>query len=87
LNRYLDVELAKIVENSIRNIGVDLYLNTRVVDYQVKKATAFHKSEVIVETDIGKKIKISGVVLSVGFQPNSYLLRGQVKLGDKGRPF
>jgi NADPH-dependent 2,4-dienoyl-CoA reductase/sulfur reductase-like enzyme len=84
MNRYLDVEMAKVVEKSIRDIGVDLYLRTRVVDYHTKKANAFHKSEVIVETDVGEKIKTSGVVLSVGFRPNSYLLRGQVKLGDKG---
>jgi NADPH-dependent 2,4-dienoyl-CoA reductase/sulfur reductase-like enzyme len=84
MNRYLDVELATVVENSIRKGGVDLYLNARVVDYHTKKANVFHKSEVIVETDIGKKIKTSGVLLSVGFRPNSYLLRGQVNLGDKG---
>ncbi|MDR0614743.1 MAG: FAD-dependent oxidoreductase [Lactobacillales bacterium] len=84
MNRYLDVEMAKVVEKSIRDIGVDLYLNTRAIDYHTKKANAFHKSGVIVETDIGKKIKTSGVLLSVGFRPNSYLLRGQVKLGDKG---
>jgi NADPH-dependent 2,4-dienoyl-CoA reductase/sulfur reductase-like enzyme len=84
MNRYLDVELAKVVEKSICNIGINLHLNTRVVDYQAKKANAFHKSEVIVKIDNGQKIKASGVVLSVGFRPNSYLLRGQVKLGVKG---
>lgn len=84
LDRYLDPAVAKAVEDSMHLQGIDLKLNTQVIDYQTEKATLFHRSEVTVKTDTGEEIKTNGVVLSVGFRPNSYLLRNQVKLGDKG---
>lgn len=38
----------------------------------------------MVQTANGQKIAVDGVIFTIGFRPNSYLLNQQVELGDRG---
>jgi NADPH-dependent 2,4-dienoyl-CoA reductase/sulfur reductase-like enzyme len=85
LNKYLDDIVSSEVEDLLRSEGVDIHLNTLAVNYEIQKKGKISKRDrVIVTTDEYEKYEADGVIISVGFRPNSYLLQTQVILGDMG---
>lgn len=55
-----------------------LLLNTEVTEI------GFDEENTIIQTANGQKIPVDGVIFTIGFRPNSYLLNQQVELGDSG---
>lgn len=58
--------------------GTRLLLNTEVTEI------GFDEENTIIQTANGQKIPVDGVIFTIGFRPNSYLLNQQVELGDSG---
>ncbi|MDR0922498.1 MAG: FAD-dependent oxidoreductase [Lactobacillales bacterium] len=84
MNRYLDPLMSEQVELALKQEGVIILKNTRAIDYKTTKPSIFRKPKMSVFTSDGAEVETDGVVVSVGFRPNTYLLIGQVEFGDKG---
>jgi NADPH-dependent 2,4-dienoyl-CoA reductase/sulfur reductase-like enzyme len=84
MNRYLDPVMSEQVEKALEDEGVTIITGSRAIDYHSKKPNPFRKPRLTVVTNKGLEIQTDGVVVSVGFRPNTYLLTGQVKFGDHG---
>jgi NADPH-dependent 2,4-dienoyl-CoA reductase/sulfur reductase-like enzyme len=84
MNRYLDPMMSEQVEQALEAEGVSIICGSRAIDYHSKKPNIFRKPRLQVVTNKGLEICADGVVVSVGFRPNTYLLTGQVAFGDKG---
>ncbi|WP_273835903.1 CoA-disulfide reductase [Guptibacillus sedimenti] len=77
LSKYLDKEFTNVIEEDFRERGIKLALNETVTRFEGEETV----SKVITtkgeyETDL--------VILSVGFRPNTYLLKGQVDMMPNG---
>ncbi len=77
LSRYLDVPVAEKAEDLLREEGILIENEMRVSEVAYENGHCVLKSTT-------KTILADGVIFAVGFRPNSYLLSGQVELGDKG---
>jgi NADPH-dependent 2,4-dienoyl-CoA reductase/sulfur reductase-like enzyme len=84
LNRYLDSNLARIVEDHATEEGVRLLLNQKAVHFREQKSSFFKRGLVEVTTSKGNKVECDGVIMGVGFRPNSLLVNGQVEIGNSG---
>jgi NADPH-dependent 2,4-dienoyl-CoA reductase/sulfur reductase-like enzyme len=77
LSKYLDPEFTNVIEEDFRERGIKLALNETVTRFEGKETV----SKVVTtqgeyETDL--------VILSVGFRPNTDLLKGQVDMMPNG---
>ncbi|MDR2465038.1 MAG: FAD-dependent oxidoreductase [Streptococcaceae bacterium] len=84
LDKYLDDITAMEVEEQMQGEGIKLLLGTRALDYETIKEKLWRKSKVKIMTTSGETVEVDGVCVSIGFKPNSFLLSGQVKTGDRG---
>ena len=78
LNDYLDEPASRLLESWMNAEGTRLLLNTEVTEISVDGENT------VVQTANGQKIAVDGVIFTIGFRPNSYLLNQQVELGDRG---
>lgn len=78
LNDYLDEPASHLLESWMNAEGMRLLLNTEVTEI------GFDEENTIIQTANGQKIPVDGVIFTIGFRPNSYLLNQQVELGDSG---
>ncbi|AGV74126.1 NAD(P)/FAD-dependent oxidoreductase [Lactococcus cremoris] len=78
LNDYLDEPASRLLESWMNAEGTRLLLNTEVTEISVDGENT------VVQTTNGQKIAVDGVIFTIGFRPNSYLLNQQVELGDRG---
>jgi len=77
LSKYLDPEFTNVIEEDFRELGIKLALNETVTRFEGEESV----SKVVTtkgeyETDL--------VILSVGFRPNTDLLKGQVDMMPNG---
>lgn len=77
LNKYLDKEFTDQVENTFMERGIELRLGETVSRFE-----GTNKVEAVV-TNKGR-IKTDLVIMSVGFRPNTALLKGKVDMLDNG---
>ena len=86
LNKYVDYDVAKDMENTMASMGIKIELNCLAMDVQEEMVGGPFKKhkQVVVHTNDNQKFDADGVVIAVGFRPNSYLVSGQVTLGDMG---
>ncbi|MGO2989660.1 MAG: FAD-dependent oxidoreductase [Lactococcus cremoris] len=78
LNDYLDEPASRLLESWMNAEGTRLLLNTEVTEISVDGENT------VVQTANAQKIAVDGVIFTIGFRPNSYLLNQQVELGDRG---
>lgn len=78
LNDYLDEPASRLLESWMNAEGTRLLLNTEVTEISVDGENT------VVQTANGQNIAVDGVIFTIGFRPNSYLLNQQVELGDRG---
>ncbi|SIS39561.1 FAD-dependent oxidoreductase [Salimicrobium flavidum] len=78
LNKYLDPEFTKTVEDELTSRGITLAMNQTVTRFEGKggKATRVHTDKESFDTDL--------VIMCVGFRPNTALLEGKVDMLGNG---
>ncbi|MDR0847046.1 MAG: FAD-dependent oxidoreductase [Lactobacillales bacterium] len=84
LDRYLDPEVAEHIEKQLELEGIKVLLHTRATHYETHKSGFMKKPSITVTTDKGDTLTGDGVIMSVGLHPDSYLVSGQLTLGDRG---
>jgi len=80
LNKYVDKELADSFQKDLEDIGVEVYLNTVATDLAVNDKN----KKITVYTDNHQQYLADDVIVSIGFRPNSLLVRNDAQLGDMG---
>lgn len=85
LNKYVDEEVGEEIRVLLENEGIQVYTSSLVVDIKDLSSSKLSKKgkKVAVYTE-NKQIHADGVVVAVGFRPNSTLLMEQVLIGDRG---
>jgi NADPH-dependent 2,4-dienoyl-CoA reductase/sulfur reductase-like enzyme len=78
LDKYLDDEIAEIYEQELREEGIDLSLGTLAVNIEPQG------DEVKIFTDGFREITADAVIYTIGFRPNTFLVNGQLELGQSG---
>ncbi|MGM9904037.1 hypothetical protein A5844_000640 [Enterococcus sp. 10A9_DIV0425] len=84
LANYLDYQAALEVEQQLEEEGIQLLLDTRVESYHTIEKKVWSRPNIEAVTSSKMKVRADGVFVSIGFRPNSFLLAGQVKTGDRG---
>ncbi len=85
LNKYVDEEVGEEIRHLLENEGIKIYTSSLVVDIKDISSSKLSKKErkLAVYTE-NKQINVDGVVVAIGFRPNSTLLMDQVLLGEMG---
>lgn len=82
LDRYVDEELAQLGREALEESGVVVHTQTLITG--IRETTIEGRRQIVVTSQDGRTFAADGVVYATGFRPNSFLLRNQAELGDKG---
>ena len=85
LNKYVDEEVSEEIRSLLEDEGIKIHTSSLVVDIKDISSTKLSKKgkKLAVYTE-NKQINVDGVVVAIGFRPNSTLLMDQVLLGEMG---
>lgn len=78
LNDYLDEPASHLLEKQLNSEGIRTILNADVTSITVEGGAT------VINMEAREALAVEGVIFTIGFRPNSYLLSNQVELGDNG---
>lgn len=82
LNKYVDCEVSEQVQMLLKREGLNIHTSSLVLEIK-ERTSDKNEKELTIHTE-REKLVVDGIVISIGFRPNSLLLRNQVLLGDMG---
>ncbi|MCL2114030.1 MAG: FAD-dependent oxidoreductase [Streptococcaceae bacterium] len=83
LNKYLDEVPARSIERMLEKEGVTLSLSTYPTNITEPNQPSLG-SAITLFTNNDKVFEADAIIYSTGFQPNTFLLKGQAELGERG---
>lgn len=85
LNKYVDEEVGEEIQSLLEKEGIKVQTSSLVIDIkEISSSKLSKKGQTIAVYTEHKQINVDGVVVAIGFRPNSTLLMDQVLIGDRG---